>query len=105
MMMIYLSSLQVEYTSATRTEEKTKAVGLITIKTKVDNREYSITGAFDAGKGEKVDYDESLKRGIISEDASTFKNTSSNEVLIRLVLINVYTITKSKHDSFLNKVL
>jgi len=72
--------IKVEYTSATRTEEKTKAVGLITIKTKVDNREYSITGAFDAGKGEKVDYDESLKRGIISEDASTFKNTSSNEV-------------------------
>lgn len=73
--------IKVEYTSATRTEEKTKAVGLITIRTKIDNREYTITGAYDAGNGEKVTYEEALHRGVISEDSTSFYNTSNGQDL------------------------
>lgn len=59
--------IKVEYVSTKRSAEKTEAFGLITIRTQIDHREYSISGAIDALTAEKVGVDEARRRGLINE--------------------------------------
>ena len=48
----------VERVSTTKSAAKTQSIGLITVRTKVDTREYSVSGAVDTAAGETVSADE-----------------------------------------------
>jgi len=62
----------VNYVTATRSEEKVESIGLITIKTQIDNREYTITKVIDATTGEKVDLETARSNGIINDVAGYY---------------------------------
>lgn len=64
--------IQVDYATTTTTDEKVESIGLITIRTQIDNHEYTITGAVDTSTGESVDADEARRREAIDETAGHF---------------------------------
>ena len=70
---------QVSHTSATVTKEETKAVGLITIRTQVDNRHYTITAVTDAVSGANMTLDEARKKGIIDDVNGVYITPSTGE--------------------------
>ena len=112
----------VEYVSTKRTVEKTKAVGLITLRTEIDRREYSITGAIDALTAERIDADEARTRGLVNENEGYFLIRTTGEKLPLLdaidqgwvfavfeeetgeaeVEVNTYTVSEVA-DQFLKK--
>jgi len=59
------ASIRVEYANTTKSVEKKKGLGLITIRTRVDHREITLTGAIDAITAEKVDAVEARRRGLV----------------------------------------
>lgn len=66
--------IKVEFQTAKKSKEETSAIGLITIKTLVDEREYTILSAIDADSGEKVDIENAKKRGILDAALENFTN-------------------------------
>lgn len=50
--------IRVERVSTTKSAAKTQSIGIITVRTQTDTREYSISAAVDTGTGETVDADE-----------------------------------------------
>jgi len=48
----------VERVSTTKSAAKTQSIGIITVRTQTDTREYSITAAVDTSNGETVTADE-----------------------------------------------
>lgn len=69
--------IQIEYATTTKTQEKVESIGLITIRTQIDNHEYSITGAVDTRSGERLDADEARRREAIDESAGYFIDLST----------------------------
>ena len=71
--------IKVEYVATTRSAERRSAVGLITLRTLIDRREFTIVGAIDALTAERVDADEARLRGLIIEEtpAPTIKGASA----------------------------
>lgn len=61
----------IDFTTKTRSVEKTKAIGLITIRTVIDNREFTVTGALDSLTARRIDADEARARGIIVDGGRT----------------------------------
>lgn len=64
--------IQIEYATTTRTNEKVESIGVITIRTQIDNHEYAITGAIDTRTGDLVDAEEARRREAIDEAAGYF---------------------------------
>lgn len=64
--------IQIEYATSTKTQEKVESIGLITIRSQIDNHEYSITGAIDTRSGERLDADEARRRETIDESTGYF---------------------------------
>ena len=62
----------VEYSTVRTSQEKIKAVGLITIKTRCDNRNYSIVKCIDAITGERVGENEATARGLLVREDLAF---------------------------------
>lgn len=73
--------IKVEFVSTRRTEEKVKAVGLITIKTMTDNRNYTMSKVIDGRTGERVDVEEAKLRGILDIENDTYTVHYSGETL------------------------
>jgi len=48
----------IEHVATTRTRETTKSLGLMTIRTETDTREYTIQAAIDTVAGQKIDANE-----------------------------------------------
>lgn len=71
--------IQVDYMTRTRSVPKTEALGLITVRDRVDSKGYAIQGAIDALTAEKVDLAESKRRGLIDEDATHFTVSTTGE--------------------------
>lgn len=71
--------IMVEFQTSTKSKEETSAIGLITIKTLVDNRKYTIKEVIDASTGEKVAQEEAFKRGLIT-DSGMFKVRADEEM-------------------------
>ena len=71
--------IKVEFSSVTKSEEKKKAVGLISIKTRVDSRSYTVVDAVDAVTGERVSFEEARRRGLIDADDNTYLLTSTGQ--------------------------
>lgn len=55
----------VDFSTKTRSVEQTKAVGLITIRTVIDNREFTVTGAIDSLTARHIDAAEARARQIV----------------------------------------
>lgn len=64
--------IQIEYATTTKTQEKVESIGVITIRTQIDNHEYTITGAVDKKTGEKLETEEARRREVIDEAAGYF---------------------------------
>ena len=62
------SCFQVEYVSTRKSAETTSAIGLITIKTRTDDRFYDIKSVVDSFSGESLTCDEARARGIVDVD-------------------------------------
>ena len=60
--------IKVEFVSTRKTAEKVTAIGLIRIKTRVDNRPYSISNVTDSFTGEVISFEEAKERGVIDEE-------------------------------------
>lgn len=73
--------IRVEYVSTRKTVEKTKAVGLITIRTLIDRRGYTVTGAIDATTAERVDAEEAHRRGLIDQQGGCYIIGTTGEKL------------------------
>lgn len=71
--------IQIEYATTTRTNEKVESIGVITIRTQVDNHEYAITGAVDTRSGDRVDADEARRREAIDEAAGYFVDLATGD--------------------------
>lgn len=71
--------IQIEYATTTRTDEKVESIGVITIRTQVDNHEYAITGAIDTRSGDRVDADEARRREAIDEAAGYFVDLATGD--------------------------
>ena len=75
--------IEIEYVPSTNTRPaKSASFGLITIRTQVDNRQYTITGAVDAVTGDSVDIDEAKRRGILDESEGYYLNGQTGEKMI-----------------------
>lgn len=72
--------IKVEYVSTRRTEEKVKAVGLITIKT-MKERPYKITKVIDGRTGERIDLEEAKIRGVVDIENDIYNVHYSGEEL------------------------
>lgn len=75
-------SIKVEYVTTTRTPEKVESIGLITIKTQVDNRGYIITGIIDSTTGQRVDMTTARKKGLINEVAGYYVDGRNGKHLL-----------------------
>lgn len=73
--------IKVEFVSTKRSEEKIRAVGLITIKTMKDERPYQIDKVIDGRTGEKVDVEEAKARGILDMENDRYVIGFNNEEL------------------------
>ena len=71
--------IKVEFTTATKSKEETKAVGLITIKTRTTPHKYNIQKIIDASTGERLDPADAKKRGIYDEENEMFVHSCTNE--------------------------
>lgn len=71
--------IKVEQETTTKSKEETKAIGLITIKTKVDNRQYTISGVVDSVTGRQLTPDEAREKGILDEAHGHYIITSTGE--------------------------
>jgi hypothetical protein len=76
-----MNLIKVEFQTAKKTREETSAIGLITIKTLVDTRDYDIVSAVDADSGEKVNKETAMSRTILDADCQNFTNLMTGEVL------------------------
>lgn len=72
--------IRVEYVSTRKTVEKTKAVGLITIRSLIDRRGYTVTGAIDAITAERVDAEEAHRRGLIDQQGDYIIGTTGERL-------------------------
>jgi len=66
--------IRIDYATTKRTKEVIQSLGLITIKTQIDNREYTLTGAIDAMTGERLDVNEARRRGVLNEAEGYYYN-------------------------------
>ena len=75
------SLIKVEFQTAKKSKEETSAIGLITIKTLIDEREYEITSVVDADSGLKVDIEAAKKGGILDGTCENFTNLNTGETI------------------------
>lgn len=85
--------IRVEYVSTRKTVEKTKAVGLITIRSLIDRRGYTVTGAIDAVTAERVDAEEAHRRGLIDQQGGCYIIGTTGEKLPLLDAIDEGWVT------------
>lgn len=71
--------IQVDYVTKTSSAPKTEALGLITVRDRVDSKGYAIQGAVDALTAEKVDLAEARRRGLVDEDGKHFTVSTTGE--------------------------
>jgi len=76
-----LGHIKVEQTTCTKTKEETKAIGLVTIKTSVDNRAYSVTGVVHPLTGFRITLDEAQVAGLIDDTQTTFTVADTGETM------------------------
>lgn len=69
----------VEYQTSTKTAEKTKAIGLITVKTPDDSQPYKTVGAVDPLTGERLPMAEAKRRGLVDEAETSYRLVSTDE--------------------------
>ena len=69
----------VEFQTSTKSTEKTKAIGLITVKTPDDSQPYKLDGAVDPFTGEKLLMEEAKRRGLVDAAETCYNLASSNE--------------------------
>ena len=69
----------VDYCTTSKSQEKTKAVGIITIRTAIDKRKFAVRLVTDALTADRVDLEDAKKRGLIDEDETTFTVTTTGE--------------------------
>jgi hypothetical protein len=62
--------IHVDYSTTSRSAEKTSSVGLITIRTQIDRREFTVTGAIDSITAQRIDAGEARARGIIVDETT-----------------------------------
>ena len=63
------------------TQEKTRAIGIITIRTAIDKRKFTVRCLTDAVTADKVDLEEARKRGMVDEGETTFTVTTTGETM------------------------
>ncbi|ELU02287.1 hypothetical protein CAPTEDRAFT_213826 [Capitella teleta] len=73
--------IKVEYTTTRKMAEKTTALGLITIKTRKEDTDYTITGLIDPNSGERIDLEEGISRKIIDTAVGEFHIDMTNETM------------------------
>lgn len=73
--------IQVDYVTKTRSTPRTEALGLITIRDRIESRKYTITAVIDATTAERVDLSEAKRRGIVDENATSFIINTSGETI------------------------
>ncbi|KAK2171446.1 hypothetical protein NP493_1064g00073 [Ridgeia piscesae] len=69
----------VDYCTTSKSQEKKKAVGIITVRTAIDRRKFTVRLVTDAVTTDRVDLAEARKRGIVDEDETTFTVTTTGE--------------------------
>lgn len=73
--------IKVEFTTTKKSKEKTRDVGLITIKTYKETRPYTVKGVVDARTDRKLSIDDAVERGILDLKVGTCKNTDTGAML------------------------
>ena len=96
--------IKVEFSTATKTKEETKAVGLITIQT-LKERNYEITTVIDATTAEKLDLLQAYERGIIDEEQEHFTVLTTNETIpIEAAIQQGWVVVKYDDDTEENQI-
>ena len=72
--MVFISSIQVEYTTTKKTAEKRRDVGLITIKTQRESRPYTVKAVVDAKTERRLTVDEAIAAKILDQTNGTYYN-------------------------------
>ena len=73
--------IKVEYTTTKKSEEKSRDIGLITIKTHKESRPYTVKGVIDAKTDQQLNLENAMARGILDLKAGTCKNTETDQTL------------------------
>ena len=71
----------VDYCTTSKSQEKTRAVGVITIRTAIDRRKFTVRCLTDAVTADKVDLEEARKRGMVDEGETTYTVTTTGETM------------------------
>ncbi|ELU02288.1 hypothetical protein CAPTEDRAFT_227872 [Capitella teleta] len=73
--------IKVEFTTTKKSKEKSRDVGLITIKTQKESRPYTVKNVIDARTDRRLKIEEAVDLNILDLQAGTCKNTDTGAVL------------------------
>ena len=74
--------IQVQYVQTSRTKEETKSFGLITIRTTVAAKPYTIVEVIDTNSGLRLTVNEATHQGILDESAGTYMNNKTGREML-----------------------